>query len=24
MAENRGDFDIQLVMIGSLKNYHFW
>jgi len=24
MVENRGDFEIKLVMIGSLKNYDFW
>jgi len=24
MVENRGDFEIKLVMIGPLKNYDFW
>jgi len=24
MTENRGDFGIKLIMIGSLKNYDFW
>jgi len=24
MAENMGDFEIKLVMINLLKNYHFW
>ena len=24
MAENKGDFEIKLVMIDPLKNYDFW